>query len=187
MRAAVGTICTTYPFREGRSAPPLTTKLPDRLNGGSSLARLATPTRPGFLAPPGLVAAAAFKACTSGSPTCMGRLSNLGVRPSNAAKRAPKPEVPLLPWAKPAYQDHGRSESETRRVGGVLGSQRSPLCPFFAGRDAGEGRAKGGQQLNRAEPAALERSKKGVSRAQDQSNQKSSHRVVPWLSRWFVE
>jgi len=72
--------CIVYPFREGRSAPSLTTKLPDQPDGGSSLAGRATPTRPGYFSSPGLVAAAAFKACTSGSPTCMGRLSNLGVK-----------------------------------------------------------------------------------------------------------
>ena len=52
--------------------------------------------------------------------------------------------------------------SETRTVLGSSLVRKVASVPVFAGRDAGEGRAKGGQQLNRAEPAALERSKRCV-------------------------
>lgn len=88
------------------------------------------------------MAAAAFKACTSGSPTCMGRLSNLGVRPSNAAKRAPKPEVPLLPWAKTRLPGSRTEVSETRTYWGVLWFA-SRLCARFCGSRRGRRASKG--------------------------------------------
>lgn len=133
--------CIVYPFREGRSAPSLTTELPDQPGGGSLLAGRATPTRPGFFSSPGLVAAAAFKACTR-QPYLHGtsvksRREDRATQPNER----PSPRYPCYLGPKPAYQDHGR-KSETRMCWGVLWFVKSPLCPFLRV----ETRAKGEQR-----------------------------------------
>ena len=146
MRAAVGSICTAYPFREGRSAPPLTTKLPDRLSGGSSLAGLAAPTRPGFLAPQDWwqrpLSRPARAAALPAWDVCQISASDQAAQPNER----PSPRYPCHLGPNPLT---GITDGVSLRLD-VLGEflvRKVASVPIFCGSRGGQGQAKGGQQL----------------------------------------